>query len=336
MKMIPKLLLSAALVASGFPARSDEAPVKTEALKITQGTNGETFLTLEVTTQKRLGLESANPLPLQWQPEIKAFGRALDPAPLLDLLADLGRAQITCDTAQQEWERAKQLKQDQNISQRAFQDSEAAYRQSLATLKTARIKIENGWGKRIAQMADKKNIPTGGSEKPGMDLDQLAGGGGLIRIDLPAGERISGSPVARLVPLALREQPIPVSFFDVLPVMDAQMQQQGLLFINDDLNTGDRLIPGEAVTAFVKSSAAPVSGVVIPASAVLRHEGKGWVFVQTGETSFSRREIPLDRPVTGGFFSAEVAATSRIVVTGAQTLLSAELSDGGFNSGQRD
>lgn len=90
------------------------------------------------------------------------------------------------------------------------------------------------------------------------------------------------------------------------------------------------------MTAFIKSGEAPVSGVVIPASAILRHDGKGWVFVQTGENNFSRREIPLDRAVDGGFFSAEFSATNRVVVTGAQTLLSAELSGGGFNAGQRD
>ncbi len=46
--------------------------------------------------------------------------------------------------------------------------------------------------------------------------------------------------------------------------------------------------------------------------------------------------MPLDRAVDGGFFSARLSVTNRVVVTGAQTLLSAELSGGGFNSGQRD
>ena len=340
MKMIPKFVLFTALLACAVAVRSAEPDakpeVKTVAFKITQGTNGQTILTLDAETQKGIGLEVANPAATEWQPEIKAFGRVLDTAPLVELLSDLGRAQIAFDNSHQELERAKQLKKDNNISERAFQDTETAYRQNFAAVTTARFKIQTNWGKRIAEMTGKIVLPPGTPRKPDVDLDKLAVSGGLIRIDLPAGERLSEPQAARIVPLAKRDLPVTASFFDELPMMDAQTQQQGLLFLNDKPSTADRLIPGEAVTAFIKSGEAPVSGVVIPASAILRHDGKGWVFVQTGENNFSRREIPLDRAVDGGFFSAEFSATNRVVVTGAQTLLSAELSGGGFNAGQRD
>jgi hypothetical protein len=50
-----------------------------------------------------------------------------------------------------------------------------------------------------------------------------------------------------------------------------------------------------------------------------------------------RVEIPLDRLTDSGWFVSEyLSATNRIVVTGAQTVLSAELSGGGFNTGERD
>ena len=347
MKMIPQFFLLTALLASAVAVRSAEpdaktdakaeaaTEAKTEAVKITQGTNGETVLTLNAETQKRIGIEVANPAATEWQPEIKAFGRALDTAPLRDLLMEFYRAEMTFDTSHQELERAKQLKKDNNISERAFQDAEATYRQNFAAVGVVRLKIENGWGKRIAEMTGEIVVPPG-TRKENSVLEQLAEGGSLIRIDLPAGTRLTEPQAARIVPLAKRELPVTASFFDQLPVMDAQTQQQGLLFLNDKPSTADHLIPGESVTAFIKSSDAPVKGVVIPVSAILRHDGKGWVFVQTGENNFSRREVPLDRAVDGGFFSAELSATNRVVVTGAQTLLSAELSGGGFNAGQRD
>lgn len=339
MKMIPKFVLFTALFASAVAVRSAEPEAKTDAkaepVKITQDTNGETILTLNAETQKRIGIEVANPAATEWQPEIKAFGRALDTAPVRELLMDFYRAEMMFDTSHQELERAKQLKKDNNLSERAFQDAEATYRQNFAAVMAARLKIENGWGKRIAEMTGEIVVPPG-TRKENSVLEQLAEGGSLIRIDLPAGEHLSSPQSARIVPLAKRELPITASFFGALPVMDAQTQQQGLLFLNDKPNTADRLIPGESVTAFIKSSDAPVKGVVIPASAILRHDGKGWVFVQTGENNFSRREVPLDRAVDGGFFSAELSATNRVVVAGAQTLLSAELSGGGFNAGQRD
>jgi hypothetical protein len=344
MKMIPKFVLITALLSSAVAARAAEpdaktdakAEAKTEPVKITQGTNGETILTLDAETQKRIGLEVASPAAIEWQPEIKAFGRVLDTAPLVELLTDFGRGLMTFDVSHQELERAKQLKKDNNLSEKAFQDAEATYRQNFLGVMAARQKIEAAWGKKIPEMLGEIVVPPGKPRKMNPDLDAVTKPGSLIRIDLPAGERLSEPQTARIVPLAKREQPVSASFLGELPVMDAQTQQQGLLFLNDKPNTADRLIPGEAVTAFIKSSDAPVKGVVIPASAILRHDGKGSVFVQTGENIFSRREISLDRAVDGGFFSAEFSATNRVVVTGAQTLLSAELSGGGFNAGQRD
>ena len=82
---------------------------------------------------------------------------------------------------------------------------------------------------------------------------------------------------------------------------------------------------------------AAVSGVTVPASAVLRHEGAGWVYVQTETNQFVRTEVALDRSLNGGWFVSEsLSATNRIVVVGAQSVLSAELSGGGFSTGQRD
>jgi hypothetical protein len=76
---------------------------------------------------------------------------------------------------------------------------------------------------------------------------------------------------------------------------------------------------------------------MVPAAAVLRYEGKGWVYLQTGTNQFVRKEIPLEYPVTGGWFVPDsLPLTNGVVVTGAQAVLSAELSGGGFNTGERD
>ena len=50
------------------------------------------------------------------------------------------------------------------------------------------------------------------------------------------------------------------------------------------------------------------------------------MYVQTTDEAFSRREIRLNRPTRDGWFVASgLAAGERVVVTGAQQLLSAEL-----------
>jgi len=119
MKMSSKIFLFAALFASMFAVRAAEpdakadakpdakAEAKTEPIKVTQGTNGETILTLDAETQKRLGLETAGLTATEWVPEIKAYGRALDTASLADLMMEFGQALLAFDNAHRELERAK-------------------------------------------------------------------------------------------------------------------------------------------------------------------------------------------------------------------------------------
>ena len=80
-----------------------------------------------------------------------------------------------------------------------------------------------------------------------------------------------------------------------------------------------------------------MNGVLIPSSAVIRYQGKAWVYLQTGDKEFTRREIPLDHPGANGWFvSSGVTDKDRVVEIGAQTLLSEELNQTGFMGSARD
>jgi hypothetical protein len=58
---------------------------------------------------------------------------------------------------------------------------------------------------------------------------------------------------------------------------------------------------------------------------VLRAEGRLWVYVLSGETNFVRRSVATDQRVNGAWFATNgISAGERVVVTGAQTLLSEE------------
>jgi hypothetical protein len=292
---------------------------------------------MDAETQARIGLKIETPAAMQWEPEMKAYGRVVDPAPLLDVLMELGRAEMTFDSSHQELERAKQLKQDNNISERSFQEAEAAYKQNLAAVGAINLKIQNSWGRKLTEMMGPMVVPPGTERKWDDFLKNYPDAAVLIRIDLPAGERLKNwSQTARIVSLAEKVSSVFANYFDAFPAVDPQTQQQGVLFAAVKSST-DQLTPGEAVTAFIKTSGEPVSGVVIPASAVLRHEGKGWVYMQTETNQFVRTEIPLDRLTDNGWFVSEnISPTNHVVTGGAQTVLSAELSSGGFNTGARD
>jgi hypothetical protein len=59
--------------------------------------------------------------------------------------------------------------------------------------------------------------------------------------------------------------------------------------------------------------------------AVVQWESLAWVFVEHGRGQFVRTRIPTAHPVPGGWLvPADVAAGSRVVVGGAEALLSEE------------
>ncbi len=294
-------------------------------------------VTIDADTQTRLGLATGSPTAADWQPEIKAYGQVLDRAPLGDALLELSRAEIAFDSSHIELERAKVLQAQNNISQRAYQDSETTYQQNFASAQAAFVKIRQTWGPEIASLTGDIVLPPGTVRKPNPQLAALTDSSSLIRVDLPAGERLPDLKGAvRLVPLAEKVPPVNGICFDRLPVMDPQTQQQSLLCVADGADA-QKLIPGEAVTAYVKTAGNLVSGVVVPASAVLRYQGANWIYVQTGTNRFSRAAITLDKSAENGWFVADgLAATNHIVVTGAQSVLSAELSGNGFTTGERD
>jgi len=65
---------------------------------------------------------------------------------------------------------------------------------------------------------------------------------------------------------------------------------------------------------------------VVPADAVVRTEGRDWIYVQTADDAFTRREIVTDHPVAGGWFvDGALASGEKVVLAGAQQLLSTEL-----------
>jgi hypothetical protein len=65
-------------------------------------------------------------------------------------------------------------------------------------------------------------------------------------------------------------------------------------------------------------------GVLIPPSAVVWKDGKAWVYVERGEGSFVRKQVSADAQAVGSFVVSNLPAGTRVVVRGAQLLLSEE------------
>ena len=100
------------------------------------------------------------------------------------------------------------------------------------------------------------------------------------------------------------------------------MQGQGFLF----LLGASSLRPGAAVVAWLSMAGEEEKGVIVPRSAIVRHEGDAFVYVQSSADVFERQGVQLAHPTENGWFVDEALRAGQLaVVVGAQQLLSEEL-----------
>ena len=292
---------------AGEKAAEPESHVK-------RGTNGETVVTFDAATQKLMGLETTALQPAQLAPELKGYGRILDVAPLTALVSDLMAAQAASAASQAELIRLKALAAQSNASERSLQAAEAAAARDQSQAVSARLRLLSAWGRAIAERSDLPELV--------QSLSSLASA--LVQLDLPAGQPVTGVPMgARLLTLADDSKSVPVELLGPAPRVDPQLQGRGFLFL---LKTNSvQLAPGAAVSGFLEFPGENQSGVELPRNAMVRFNGATWVYVQTGDQAFERREVQLDSPLSQGWFVREgLKPGDKVVSVGAQELLSEE------------
>jgi hypothetical protein len=300
-----------------YPAGKNEpesaAPAEEAVSFVQQDANGPTKLKLNAETQARMGLKTAVLVAAQMQPEAKGYGRVLDPAPLVALVAESAAAKASLEASQKEYERLKVLSQNQNASARALETAEAALKRDQIQYESVQPRLELGWGKTIASRPD----------LPAFVRSLVAQETALIRVDLPLGENLKAAPTAgRVAALASAEDSRPIEYIGPAASTDPQLQSEGYLF----LMKVNPLSPGAAVVAWLTIPGRMQSGVIVPRDAILRHQGETFVYFQTGGDTFQREAIGLDRPTDAGWFvGKDLTPQDKVVTVGAQQLLSEEL-----------
>jgi hypothetical protein len=316
------LLTSCAKNESGSPANESAEPDS----RVKSGADGEVVVTFDADQQKRMGLQTTALVATELKAEVKGYGRVLDPSGLSSGVADLVSARAAAAASQKELARLKTLAQQSNASARALETAEANAQRDAAQVTAASQHLLTTWGKAIAEREDLAGF-----------VQSLANSeSALVRVDLPASEGLGSEPTgARLVALAAGDNPIPAKYLGLAAAVDPQMQSRGFLFLAEPNSA--KLAPGAAVTAYLSVTGQPQRGVNVPRAAVIRHEGKAWVFLETNGTNFVRRAIALGPPLENGWFvSTGVKAGDQVVVTGVQEIFSEELNSTGFRSGERD
>lgn len=213
-----------------------------------------------------------------------------------------------------------------------FQAATETVRQIQASLQAAdptgsrRLIVERG-GEVVELIAQ-----PGEAIEPGSPILRVARLNELLaRIDIPLGQHVPVSvTTARIAPVGFEYESIyarriAVAIAAGTPAQGQAQQAQGEAFLFRLTNNVFGLRPGVAVTAFLDVPGPSQPGVIIPQSAVVRFQGSGFAYVQTASDAFVRRQVSLDRPTGAGYFTTEnFQAGDRVVVAGAQTLLSEE------------
>lgn len=281
-------------------------------------TNGVTVVHLDLKAQEAAGLKTAALTAVSLPPEIKAYGRVLDSAALVALHSDIEAARAALQASKEEYDRLKKLSAQDNTSAHALETAKAELERDRGALATAEARLVAAAGKAL-------------TDEPDGFFQSLVGHESvLVRLDLPADEVPDTEPTGAKLEISGQKSEVggqspfvEAGFVCRAAAADPQVQGVGFIFIAT--NAPATLSPGLAVTGFLQLLGEPLRGVVVPDAAAVRSDGRDWIYVQTGATDFERREITPNRPASGGWFLTNgVAPGDKVVVTGAQTLLSEE------------
>lgn len=320
MKSILGLLLAAAAIAGlifAFREMSEERAREAEREKpvaaptrVRRGPQGEITLTFDAETQQRVGLGMAALAAAEHRPTRQGFARVLDATPLSPLLNELALARTNLAVSEKEFARAKTLFAQTNLAEKALVAAENAAARDRLAAQAAADKLALAFGRELANRAD---LPELARSLAGLEA-------ALVRVDLPAGEALPVPPAkAHLFAPANEGELFEAEFIGPATSVEPEFQGQAFFYLVNQ--TKRRLAPGANLTALLELSGNASPGVVIPRAAVVRSDGRGWAFVQTGDDTFTRREVLLTRPTSDGWFVAEgFKPGEKVVVTGAQVL----------------
>lgn len=322
-----------------YPGKGSITAVPASVVQRVSVVNGLTILTLDVDTQVESGIRTELLSSSSHQAEVTAYGTVLDLQPLIDLhsryiaaSAAVDAARATASASRQEYQRNRALYQDnQNISLKTYQAAQAIYLPDQTRLTVAVLNLQSIKGS-VHQLA--------GETLGGWVLDShsveferlLKRQEVLLRVTLPFGDSIQTPDKIQIAPNNTRR----LSAYLVSSAPQSDPKIQGNAFI---YRTAEQIASGTHIAAYMPISSHAEQGVLIPANAIVWYGGQPWAYVQVGADRFARHSVSQHVPMDNGFFVTEgIKAGERVVISGAQLLLSEELlpQPGASNSGCKD
>ncbi len=305
------------------PPDKDDQEQQTSARVIVK--NGRTVIRLTDAGQARAGIKTISLKPERERKEIAAPAVVLDATSLLNLASsyaaaqgNLRKARNDVTVSRAEYKRLKALYANQeNVSAKVLEAAEGKFNNDQESVAMARrnlnfqsAALRQSWGNAVAKWVEQ------GSKQ----LDRVfSRKDALAQITLPS-DGPQAAPARVLLNLP-GGRSVYAQFVSPFPRVDPRIQGTSFLYV---AQSTEGLAPGLDLTARIPVGQR-LSGVVIPASAVVWLSGERWVYVETAANEFTRRVLTAGFPVAGGRFESRgFAPGERIVTAGAQMLLSEE------------
>lgn len=291
--------------------------------------NGLSMVRLEARDQSMAGIEHVALIRTYHQSDYQVFGEVLDVAGLVDIRSQL-TSLLNADRTKaveeahltESYKHASLLYKDrQSISRRELLDIEY----QLNTVQTDRLNLQR----------DLSSLRQAAVVKWGGKISEW-----LLNEDSENFKKLANQHVS-LVRLFMREislSQLEISAVDIAPVASPNQKITGH-YIGDAPNvklgtggidkffiTNSKIPAGTRVVASLSASLKDTAGVFIPDEAVIWHSGKPWVFKQLSDGVFVRVEIEAIVDLGTGWFEIKALVPGdKVVVSGAQLLLSEEL-----------
>ncbi|QJD31296.1 hypothetical protein GNH96_02725 [Methylococcus geothermalis] len=283
---------------------------------------------LDPARQRLAGIETRRLEAVEYRPETRSLGRIVDIQPLLDLRSRYRAAQAEAkitdaalQLARKNRDRLASLHSEAIVATRELIHAESQLAADEARAVTARHRVrelqEEGlqlWGAELFKAA------VAGDSRLFEDLLQRRRV--LILVTLHHDQALPADASRIMVAReGDRQAAQPAELISAAPRTDDIVQGETWFFHTD----ARKLRTGMRIEAWIPMSAATLSGVIIPRSAQIWHEGRSWVYLQTGEDYFVRRPVDSHRDYGDAWFvDAGIAPGESLVIQGAQLLLSEE------------
>lgn len=296
-----------------------ERPVTTPQRVFSE--DGQTILRIDAATLARSGIATAPLAASDGSITIPVFASVLDTSRLTDLVnnwavanAQLAAADARARASQASVNRTRLLyADDQNASLAQLQAAEAGYAADRAGANAARVQSQTA--------AASLRQEFGPALSPGSSLAAaiVARRAMLLQVELPDSNGGAPRTIAIEADGGVR---VLARYLGPAARADPRVPGRGAYYV---VPASSGLVPGMNVTAqFVTGGGA--GGAIVPATAIVRWQGRDWIYRGRSDGAFVRTPIATDQRNSAGDAIVVAPAAGSVVATrGAQLLLSEEL-----------